>query len=137
MMRFSLTVGPKVIFAFYIVLIIFMTGCESRDQMDRLDETVGDVKQRLGDFAKKFQNKAPSTEEIQSMTQEELEKLSAFEYKVEDFNKSMSASDVESALQTLGRDRWECFQVIQVEDNIRVFCKRPPKTYLRYIPRVF
>ncbi len=130
-------VGSNFIIVFSIITFFVLPGCDSQEKFDQLDDTVSDIKQTLGDIAQKFQKQAPSTDEIQSMTQEELEKLSTFEYKVEDFNKSMSAANIESSLKTLGKDRWECFQVLEFDEKIRVFCKRLPKTYLRYIPRIF
>ena len=78
---------------------------------------------------------APDNGEAGQMAEAEVEKLFAFEYKVVSLSQAQSSQQLEAALNQLGKDRWECFQVVQMQDGDSLICKRAPKTYLRYIPR--
>ena len=75
--------------------------------------------------------------EVQQRTSGEVEKLFVFEYHVEDIESGRSADELKERLTALGRDRWDCFHIEPQEQGLRVFCKRNPKTFLKYIPRIF
>ncbi len=74
---------------------------------------------------------------IQTRTSEEFEKLFIFEYKVKELPIAATSASIEAELTLLGSDRWECYAVQTFDDHLRLFLKRRPESYLRYIPRVF
>jgi hypothetical protein len=81
---------------------------------------------------------ASFTPQVQSMTTEEIEKLFAFEYNVIDIPERANRESIALTLQGLGKERWEVIQIIpQLDGSLRVFVKRRPQSYLRYIPRFF
>lgn len=86
-------------------------------------------------------------EELKTQSEDplkEVEKLYQLEYTVRSFPITTTSVEFESALRRLGEQRWDCFHIERTvqttTDNKRevkllVFCKRFPKTYLRYIPK--
>lgn len=74
---------------------------------------------------------------VQKSASEEVGKLFVLEYKVIEYASTEPAESIEAALAALGAERWDCFHVEQRPDALRFYCKRTPKTFLRYIPRVF
>jgi hypothetical protein len=86
--------------------------------------------------SRKVESLSSSPEEVSEKASAELEKLFTFEYKVVDFRRDSNSTSIQRALNELGQDRWECFQLIPVDAGIAALCKRRPKTYLRYIPRM-
>ena len=80
---------------------------------------------------------APASEKAEKLAKEELRKLHNFEYKVERVAVTAEPGEMQIVLQELGKDRWECFHVERRNDDLLLFCKRRPESYLRYIPRVF
>jgi hypothetical protein len=80
---------------------------------------------------------------VQGKSVDELKKLHQFEYQVIHMPASTSALAIEGTLNKLGQDRWDCFHVeklVTAEGERRemkyvFFCKRPPATPLRYVPR--
>lgn len=99
------------------------------------------------DEVKKHLNNA--IEELKTQSEDplkEVEKLYQLEYTVRSFPLSTTSVEFESALRRLGEQRWDCFHVERTvqtstegdrEVKLLVFCKRFPKTYLRYIPKNF
>jgi peptidoglycan hydrolase CwlO-like protein len=79
----------------------------------------------------------PQANELSDQAQGEVEKLFSFEYRVAEFPDTLTAQELELELVSLGKERWECFQVLHINKSLKVMCRRMPKTYLRYIPRVF
>jgi len=78
-----------------------------------------------------------SLEELQSglnLSKDELRKLRQLEYKVVTLSNLESDDKLELYLSELGKERWNCFEVIPAATNLRIFCSRPVETPLRYIP---
>lgn len=71
--------------------------------------------------------------EMTKMADEELQKLQQLEYKVVDLPLGSSPEAATDALMRLGREKWDCFDVLPQGENLRIFCKRRPHTYLRYL----
>jgi len=107
---------------------------------DASSKDVEGVRQQLEALVDKanrqVESLSSSPEEVSEKASAELEKLFTFEYKVVDFRRDSNSASIQRALNELGQDRWECFQLIQVDSGMAVLCKRRPKTYLRYIPRM-
>ncbi len=130
-----------------LMLITPIAGCQekdgapvvSKDQpqatpeqglQDMLDNSLAGIKQEI----KKLQ---PQADQLSDQAQDEVKKLSTFEYLVKTYPNTTSDSDLQAEFTKLGQERWECFEILQVADQLRVFCSRRPETYLRYIPKLF
>ena len=100
-------------------------------------------------------NQAPSSSEVEQLSQawkekikslsgsskeeasEEISKLFVHEYHVEEIPLDADVSEIQTHLQKLGLERWDCFHIERRATGMLLLCKRQPKTYLRYIPRLF
>ena len=64
----------------------------------------------------------------------DIENIGDWEYKIVTFG-SEKIKDIEMQLNALGRERWQCFWVEQVNDNAKSFYfKRTKMSYLSKIP---
>ena len=97
--------------------------------------TVGDDVQRGFDQARKAIDEL--TPELKDKTIGEVEKLFVFEYHVEEVDPALPSAQIQERLAALGADRWDCFHIEAREEVLQVFCKRNPKTYLKFVPRMF
>lgn len=107
-----------------------LQGCEAPDSA----KLVGDAKQVLDELKLTID---ASRRGVQETTVAELEKLHSLEYKVLEIDGKLATVDLETAFADLGKERWDCFHIEERAESLRVFCKRNPKTYLKYIPRMF
>ena len=79
----------------------------------------------------------PHSEDLQNLTQEEVEKLFRWEYRVKELSIALSAEEFQEELAKLGLAGWECVSFLPQGDKTRVTCKRRPRgalAYLKYIP---
>ena len=117
-----------------VAVLPVLVGCDAGSK------DVEGVRQQLEALVDKanrqVESLSSSPEEVSEKASAELEKLFTFEYKVVDFRGDTSSASIQRALNELGQDRWECFQLIPVDAGLAALCKRRPKTYLRYIPRM-
>lgn len=111
-----------------------LTGCDSGTK------DIEGVKQQLEALVQTTTRKvdalSSSPEEVSEKASAELEKLFTFEYKVIDLRNDATSGSIQRTLNELGQERWECFQMLPLDSGIAALCKRRPKTYLRYIPRM-
>lgn len=121
---------------FLIIFALIFSACQS-PETNRIQEVLEDFKASLKDAKRSVEDNTPDTKKIKTGTAEEVEKLFSFEYKVEEYPNKAGAKDLQSKLEALGQERWECFYIQEVGTKLRVYCKRRPKTYLQYIPRMF
>jgi len=73
---------------------------------------------------------------LQERTQEEVEKLFRWEYRVADLPVNPSAKELEDSLNNLGSDGWECFHLEVATNHLRALCKRRPRGALAYLTLV-
>ncbi len=59
--------------------------------------------------------------------------MGAWEYKVFEME-GLGPMEIEKKLTELGKQRWECFHVMTLSGNTRMFFKRPAKSYLKNVP---
>jgi len=121
-----------------IFIVIFnILGCSKSEDLEKvkkdLEITINKANKNIKELTQEYTKK----EKIEELTTDEFEKLFTYEYKVSEFSLELSVQEIEEGFQKLGKDRWECFDIEKDEESYKVFCKRKPKTYLRYIPRVF
>lgn len=116
---------------FLLLLLFTVPGCKSDPAnegsilIDELQKTIENLKSRV------------STTELDSLANQEVEKLFTFEYTVKELPIESTGTEINETLSELGLERWECFHVEEKTTFIRLYCKRRPKTYLRYVPRMF
>ncbi len=63
----------------------------------------------------------------------DIENISRWYYHVETLKRPTDKA-FNIRLDELGKERWECFQVIRDKKTWRVFCKRRKRSYLRMVP---
>lgn len=120
------------VLVFGLLVGLLATGCDRHDSApagEGLRDTLDEARRLIDDLA-------PQRKEWEEDARGEVEKLYNFEYHIEEFSNELSTVEIEAKLDALGQDRWECFHIEPGEKELRVFCKRRPKTYLRYMLRV-
>lgn len=123
-----------------LILILTLYSLSSCDTPAgaKSEVNIGAQLQQLIDSAsKQVSDVTPSKERVKELTADEVQKLYSFEYRFLEVELKAPASQIEAKLNELGQDTWECSFVDKNEVNLRFLCKRKPKTYLRYVPRIF
>ncbi len=115
-----------------LVLPLVLASCKSP-----APEVTDEVQKKWEAAKSKISSLAPEAEALQEKAGGELDKLFVFEYRVEEIQRNASKDEMEEILGRLGKERWDCFHIQPEGDALRLFCKRNPKTYLKYIPRIF
>lgn len=138
---------PDLLTGAVLAFLLLLPGCGSSQEQpaatpspqarSSLEQISDELSAALEKASRKVSEIAPSGEQVKQSATGEVEKLYIFEYKVAEFSLDATAGEIESELNSLGKERWECFASERTEKNLRVMCKRRPKTYLRYIPRMF
>lgn len=132
----------RTIAAGLLLFFALAVGCDiNRKQTEQavkhIESQVNDLSRSVGEFV--ANTDAP----------EELKKLQQFEYHSETVPLQIPASELTERLNTLGKDRWECFATERrpatgataaasqetIPEQLLILCKRRPATPLRYIPR--
>lgn len=117
-----------------IVILMISAGCREAAENETLRDLGSTLNESYEHTKRQLQ---PKAEAVTTYAGSELEKLFSFEYKVVDLTHEQSAVEIESSLNALGRERWDCFSVQPRDFGLRLTCKRAPKTVLKYIPRMF
>jgi len=112
-------------------------ACQSPSGEKHFEKITREFEQTVDQVTRSIGKLAPDSKAIKELTTEEVEKLFVFEYLVSDAPPQSSTAELQETLTKLGQERWECFHIERTAETLRIFCKRRPKTYLRYIPRVF
>lgn len=102
---------------FFLILGLLL-GCDKKDVLEDLT------------------SRAKGLEPYTKQAQEEVEKAYQVEYLVKDFDLAIPAKELNDSLNELGQARWECSSVA-ITANIRLICKRKPRSVLNYVPRIF
>lgn len=123
---------------FWLTLLICgaafsLTSCE-RSHDGRLAELSDEVHQTLRKAEEKIGELGRGSGSVQKLAGDEVEKLFIFEYELVSVPIDSSKAVLESTLQEMGKERWDCFHTERLKKELVFFCKRRPKTYLRYIP---
>ena len=115
---------------FFVATLVSLPACRPSDE----NSVINDFKSTIADLSSKLDQRR---QEVQNSSAAELHKLHSLEYKLVEIDAAASSSDIEQRLVELGSERWDCFHVQPLDKTLRVFCKRSPETFLKYIPRVF
>lgn len=118
-----------------VIITVICCACDSgsgaRKELDKLQSDLSAL------LSQAKQQLEPHKEQVESYTKGELDKLFQLEYEVREIPLGSDTNVVSAALAELGEQRWDCFHIDHSALNLRIFCKRKPKSYLRYIPRAF
>ena len=71
--------------------------------------------------------------DVVAWLKQDLDRIGDWEYRLLVVS-SLSNDKLEAKLNELGADRWECFAVLHDDGTIRLFLKRPVKSYLKLVP---
>lgn len=77
--------------------------------------------------------KDKEAEDAVDWAKEDIQKFGDWEYRVVTVADAPPA-ELEASLNELGSERWEVFWVERSADGLRLFLKRPAKSYLRSLP---
>lgn len=77
--------------------------------------------------------KQKSPEDAVDWAKEDFQRAGDWQYRIV-FLADQEAEALASQLDTFGEERWEAFWVDRQGDDLRIFLKRPAKSYLRSIP---
>ncbi len=119
------------LFPFTVALFLSLScGC-SEDITTQSDEVNRYWKKarELYEKAKESGEKVP--EDIKDWIKEDINKIGTWEYKIAFLD---AESNLEKELNKLGKDRWECFWIEKRENGLKLFLKRPVRSYLKTIP---
>jgi len=101
----------------------------SKDTLKQVSSQVDELTRSIGDFV------------TRSEVPEEFKKLQQFEYKIVSLPAAISGIDLETELNKLGKERWDCFhfekRLSGEISELEAFCKRRPDTPLKYVPKTF
>ena len=118
----------------FLILALLLMACDSKSKLEDIQQGIS---KQVGELQKTIEGLKPVQKDLTQQASTEVEKLYIYEYKVAELAKTLSNTDLEKELTALGAERWDCFHVEAIDNNLKVFCKRKPKTYLNYVPRVF
>jgi len=86
---------------------------------------------RMYETAKKTGEEVPK--DVYEWARQDLQRHGTWEYRVVEIG-ATDAKAVEEALNGLGTERWECVWVQTSGKTMRLFVKRPVRSYLRDVP---
>ncbi|MCB0309623.1 MAG: hypothetical protein KDD42_00225 [Bdellovibrionales bacterium] len=121
----------------FLLVALFLVGCNSSEEESQAQSLSNEFERLVEKMARKFDELTPSSSDVHKLTTAEVEKLFTYEYKTLELSADAGPKEIETKLAELGADRWDCFYAERVNKALLFYCKRRPKTYLRYIPRVF
>lgn len=139
---------PIYLLPLFLLAGLVLTGCE-RNAKDAQQTPSSSTDSELSEWLAKGEELVKQLEPIgqqvtdtvseganrvTSSAEEEVQKLFRWEYKVVDIPAEFGATETEAYLMSIGRDRWDCFHIEPRDNKLRAFCKRHPRTPLRYLP---
>ena len=95
-----------------------------------LASEVGDTIEELYEKAK--ETGRPVAEDAIEWTKEDVERIGDWQYRILLLPETADA-ELESQLNELGTERWEVFWVERRQEGLRLFLKRPARSYLKAV----
>ena len=71
-------------------------------------------------------------DDVLERAKEEIKRVGTWEYRVVTLSTPQDAT-LQQRLNELGRERWECHATLRGDENVRLVCKRPVRSYLKNI----
>ena len=128
----NLTFSPcRILIA--LLLPLCLSGCDSRTGKKELNRLTEDVQEAIDLAQQKFDDVSPDGSKLHRAASDEIEKLFSYEYTIKELDPSLSTTQLQAELDMLGMERWDCFSIQNINAQLRIICKRRPKTYLRYL----
>lgn len=122
---------------FLSLSLLLLPGCSETDESRfnpsvdlNSEEIIKDI-QAMYEKAKRSGEQVP--ESVYEWTKEDLKKMNDWEYKVVAVKKS-DMPEVETALNELGKERWQCFWVDKKKDHVVFYFHRRARSYLKTLP---
>ncbi len=106
------------------------TGAVAQDDAEAEPDIWAEIR-RLYEMAKEAGEQVPG--DVADWFKQDLDRIGDWEYRLLVVS-SLSNDKLEAKLNELGADRWECFAVLHDGGTIRLFLKRPVKSYLKHVP---
>jgi hypothetical protein len=104
------------------------------DAGDSTSKTAGEaLKQLTTAYEAARDQGAEHTENITEWVKDDWNGMSAWEYKIINVD-SEDMANLETKLNEVGKQRWDCFHVSEGAGNTKFFMKRHRKSYLKNIP---
>jgi hypothetical protein len=116
------------------LLATLAIGCQSREGRDS-EGILGQLERLLRHTTERVQGMTPSTDEVTAAAQKEFSNLFILEYRVVEVDNGASPEKLQEMLTQLGKDRWECFNILERGASYMIPCRRRPESLLRYVLR--
>ena len=71
-------------------------------------------------------------DDVIERAREEIKRIGTWEYRVMTLNAPQDTA-LEQHLNELGQDRWECHATLRGQEEVRLICKRPVRSYFKNI----
>ena len=111
-----------------LVLAVFMVGCgQTPGEPSPADKAL----EELRSLYERALEEAP--EDPVGWAKEDLSRFGDWEYRIVEIEDD-SPDALEQQLNELGTERWEAFWVERTAQGLRVYLKRPARSYLRSMP---
>ena len=114
-----------------ILLLLILTSISCNKEQEKITK----------DFNETLTSTIESLTKHPSQPIDKIKKLSQLEYRTLVFPLETSANDIDSKLNELGQERWDCgtgFARPRSNPNapeLVLICKRTPETVLRFVPK--
>lgn len=124
--------------ALLFLLCLSPTGCAGENHTESSSHESNpllDKARELYEKAKRSGDHVP--EDIAEWMQEDLQRVGDWEYRVVTTTPPKDGSEaeaLETLLNELGQERWDCFWIERKNGETRFFLKRPSKSYLKGVP---
>ncbi len=115
------------------VLACFAEGGPKKEDESYLEKFKKLYDEQLKDAKKLYEDKVEAGTKSKDWILKDVEGIGDWEYKVVKLE-SGEAAELETLLNGLGNERWQCFWVEASEKGRTFFFKRPKRTYLNKIP---
>lgn len=117
----------------FLIFLIAFTACDH----PATEKAMQGIQGGLDQAQQQLDSLKPVAEDVSQKTQEQVNKVVRFEYKVVALPSDVTSEQLETTLNTLGMERWECFSILPREKGVTVSCRRVPYALLRSMLKVF
>ena len=115
----------------YVLLISLLAACD-QSSTQTIEELKGGLEKSIESAQRTLESLGSDKKSTTGKAVDEVEKLFRFEYQVFKIDRSSGTEEMQNRLSQLGEKRWDCFHIENLGTEVEVYCKRRPKSYLRY-----
>jgi hypothetical protein len=129
---------PRCRLAMPVATLLMIAGCSGSGGENAPGSAAVEGDPGLWDEVERLYEQARATGEqvpgdVYDWLKEDLNHIGDWEYRVIAVS-DLAETELETTMNELGLERWECFAVVRESDAVHLFFKRPVKSYLRHIP---